>query len=234
MSNQKKIIVDLERMRYPYTGLYYYCLYLGKALQQQQHLHNAQLSFYLNKNTVSLFKKNALDHIQHSLDKHHMQFAKKFNVWHCTFQGSHYFPSPKKTKIVLTIHDINFLHEELPQQKRHKFLHALQQKIKHAHSIVFISEFVKNDVIKNFDTHNKNLHVIYNGCNVDDTMLPSAPATTPPTPFIFTISAIDKKKNFHVLPELLTNNNYYLVIAGKTNDEAYTNTIVEAAKKLNV
>ena len=234
MNNQKKIIVDLERMRYPYTGLYYYCLYLGKALQQEQDLHEAQLSFYLNKNTSNLFEKNSSDRVQHSFDKHHMQFAGNFNVWHCTFQGSNYFPSPKKTKIVLTIHDINFVHEELSPEKRNKFLRSLQKKIDKTNSIVFISEFVKNDVIKNFDTHNKSLHVIYNGCNIDDSVIPAAPAVISPNPFLFTISAIDKKKNFHVLPGLLIDNDYYLIIAGKTNDEAYRNTIIEAAKKLNV
>jgi hypothetical protein len=37
--HDEKILVDVERMRYPNTGLYYYCLHLANALQQQQALH---------------------------------------------------------------------------------------------------------------------------------------------------------------------------------------------------
>ena len=234
MANVQKIMVDVERMRYPFTGLYYYCLHLGNALLQQQHLHNAQLGFYLNEQSKSLFGKKSFSIVQHSLDKHHMSFARKFNIWHCTYQNSNYFPATLKTKVILTIHDINFLHDDIPQNKQKKFLDKLQKKINRADAIITISEFVKSDVLKNFNVQNKNLHVIYNGCNIADDIELLKPLFAPSAPFIFTISAIDKKKNFHVLPNLLLNNDYFLIIAGKTNDENYKNAIIDAAKKLNV
>ena len=234
MPHTPKILVDLERMRYPNTGLYHYCLHLGRALQQQGHRHKAQLGFYLRKETLPLFEESPLHHIQYSLHKHHMLFAAKFDVWHCTFQGSNYFPGSFKTRIVLTIHDLNFLHEELHPGKQKKFLHALQRKINRADIIIAISKFVKNDMLNNLQVRNKPIEVIYNGCNINDEVLPCLPAIVPPAPFIFTISAINEKKNLHVLPGMLLKNNYFLVIAGITHDENYKKKILDVARKLEV
>jgi len=235
MENDKKIMVDVERMRYPNTGLYYYCLHLANALQQQQYLHKARLGFYLRKETVELFENNPLNYFQHSLHKHHMLFARKFNVWHCTFQGSNYFPkNSKKTKIVFTVHDLNFLHEHLPSNKRKKFLDSTKKKVERADVIISISEFVKNDVLLNLNPGDKEIMIIYNGCNISESLSPVAPEIIPKTPFIFTIGAVTDKKNFHVLPGMLLNNDYHLVIAGVTHKEAYKQRIMETAKKLQV
>jgi glycosyltransferase involved in cell wall biosynthesis len=234
MEDVPKILVDLERMRYPNTGLYHYCLHLGNALQQQEHLHKARLGFYLRKETLPLFEQSPLNYIQHSLDKHHMLFAAKFNIWHCTFQGSNYFPKSSKTKIVLTIHDLNFLYEELPHSRQKKFLHSLQRKINRADVVIAISEFVKKDMLHNLQATGKQVKVIYNGCNINDALAPSVPAIVPSAPFIFTIGAINEKKNLHVLPGMLLHNDYFLVIAGTAHDENYKKKILDAAKNLDV
>ncbi|MCH5716531.1 glycosyltransferase [Niabella hibiscisoli] len=42
------------------------------------------------------------------------------------------------------------------------------------------------------------------------------------------------KKNFHVLPAMLLNNDYNLIIAGITQSPTYYNRIIEAAKALGV
>jgi len=234
MQDVQKILVDVERMRYPNTGLYYYCLHLGNALQQQQYLHKARLGFYMRKEVEYLFEKSTTNYIQHPLHKFYMPFAGKFNVWHCTFQGSNYFPSSRKTKIVFTIHDLNFLYEKNPHRKQQKYLHSLQRKIKRADVIVAISTFVKNDIMSNLQVGNKQIQVIHNGCNIDDNLVPVIPAITPEAPFIFTIGAITDKKNFHVLPGMLLQNNYLLLIAGLTHNEEYKEKIMDVAKKLNV
>ena len=234
MHDDKKIMVDVERMRYPNTGLYYYCLHLANALQQQQHLHKARLGFYLRKETMSLFKSTSLNYVQRSLHKHHMLFARKYDVWHCTFQGSNYFPKNSKTKIVFTVHDLNFLHEDLPRRKQQKFLLALENKIKRADVIITISAFVKNDLLANIGADGKEIMIIHNGCNISESLSPVAPAIIPRNPFIFSIGAITDKKNFHVLPGMLLNNDYDLVIAGITHNEAYKEKIIETAKKLEV
>ncbi|HYK43938.1 MAG TPA: glycosyltransferase family 1 protein [Parafilimonas sp.] len=234
MHDDKKILVDVERMRYPNTGLYYYCLHLANALQQQQARHKARLGFYLRKETKSLFPTNNLNRVQYSLDKHHMSFAGKFDVWHCTFQGSNYFPASSKAKIVFTVHDLNFLHEKLPGRKQRKFLDALKKKVDRADVIITISAFVKTDLQANLEADDKKIKIIHNGCNINTDSAASTPAVIPQTPFIFTIGAITEKKNFHVLPGMLLKNDHCLVIAGITHNEQYRQKIVETAKRLGV
>ena len=232
--HDEKILVDVERMRYPNTGLYYYCLHLANALQQQQALHKARLGFYLRKETMSLFPNSELNRVQHSFHKHHMFFARKFDVWHCTFQGSNYFPAGSKAKIVFTVHDLNFLHEKLPRRKQKKFLDALKKKVNRADVIITISAFVKNDLQANLEADDKKIKIIHNGCNISTESTACAPAVIPQAPFIFTIGAITEKKNFHVLPGMLLNNEHSLLIAGMTHNEEYKQKIIETAKKLGV
>jgi len=97
--------------------------------------------------------------------------------------------------------------------------------------IVAISEFVKQDIMNNLDIGNTPVEVIYNGCNKYEGEV-KAPASKPEHPFIFTIGTVLRKKNFHVLPCLLKNNDYELLIAGNISD--YVQVIMEEAKQWNV
>ncbi|MBV9961932.1 MAG: glycosyltransferase family 4 protein [Parafilimonas sp.] len=234
MQSLPKIVFDAERMRYAHTGLFYYCLYLGNALLQQQHEYNAQLGFYVNKENIPLFKNASFFYTHQTLHKHYMRLGGKADVWHCTFQGTNYFPASIKTKIVFTVHDVNFLHENLPAKKQKKYFNNLQKKIKRADTIIAISEFVKQDLLNNFSAEKNKIHVIYNGSNINDAVIASSPASIPASSFIFTIAAIHPKKNFHVLPALLVNNNNILIIAGIVIDADYKQKIIDHAKKLNV
>jgi len=53
-------------------------------------------------------------------------------------------------------------------------------------------------------------------------------------PFLFTIGTLAAKKNFHVLPALLKGNDYWLVIAGITHEEAYLQKIKQEAVRWGV
>ncbi len=229
-----KIVFDAERMRYAQTGLYYYCLHLGNALLQQQDNHNAQLGFYINKQNIQLFKTASFYYTHHSLYKHYMRLAGKADLWHCTFQGTNYFPSSANTRIVFTVHDINFLHENLPLKKQKNYFNNLKKKTQNTDIIIAISEFVKNDLLKNNLAEENKIRVIYNGSNINDAIIAEAPANIPSSPFIFTIGILTEKKNFHVLSALLVNNNYVLIIAGIVNDIEYKQKIISTAKKLKV
>jgi glycosyltransferase involved in cell wall biosynthesis len=60
-----------------------------------------------------------------------------------------------------------------------------------------------------------------------------SPLYRPAHPFLFSIGTILPKKNFHVLPPLLKNNSYELVIAGKGTDD-YACKIEQEARKWGV
>ena len=43
----KNYVFDCERMKYPFTGLYQFCLELGTALQQEIDKESEQLYYYV-------------------------------------------------------------------------------------------------------------------------------------------------------------------------------------------
>jgi glycosyltransferase involved in cell wall biosynthesis len=153
------------------------------------------------------------------------------NIWHTTYQGSNYMKHNRKIKNVLTVHDLNFLYEKTSPKIR-KYLRKLQKNVDNADYIIAISEFAKNDILNHLNIGNKPVSVIYNGCNVLKFPDYDTPAYRPAVPFLFSIGTVVPKKNFHVLPCLLKNNDYELIVAGKGNE--YAQIIVEEAKKFGV
>lgn len=228
-----KIVFDCERMKYPNTGLYQFCLQLGKALYAQ--CHPEQMSFYLPEKAKDVFgtEKNVL--LQHSLHKFFFPLLRDTAVWHSTFQGTMYYPASRKVKIVATIHDLNFLYEEhIGEGERKRNLERLQLKINRADHIVGISQFVLNDLKKHLSVEAKPMSVIYNGCYIEHLDHVAKPQLAVNKPFLFTIGTIAAKKNFHVLPSLLVGNDWSLVIAGIVVEETYKQRIIDEAQKHGV
>lgn len=236
MKTASQVVLDCERMKYPNTGLYHYCLQLAQALQRNINKDNEQLKLYVRRQTEADFGKGFSFIPQHSLHKFFMPLKKEYDVWHATYQGTNYFPFQKKIPTVLTIHDLNFLYDEhKASEKKEKYLKQLAKKIKHSDHIVTISNFVLDDVKQHFDLEKKTCSVIYNGCNISDDIIPAiAESKKPAASFFYTIGTIVDKKNFHVLPPLLANNDKLLIISGVTNSQPYKEKIINEAIKYNV
>jgi glycosyltransferase involved in cell wall biosynthesis len=229
-----RIVFDCERMKYVNTGLYYYCLNLGKAIQQN--ISQEQLSLFIPKQAVSTFDASLTCINQHSLQKFFMPSLNGFDVWHSTYQNSHYLPvRNKKIKVLLTIHDLNFLHEDKSDQKKERCLAHLQRNIDRCDAIVCISEFSKNDVLTHCNTDGKPVHVIYNGTNGLPRPALEEKSYRPATPFLFNIGVIAPKKNQHqILPLLQYNPKLELILAGRHEDKEYARFLRQQASELNV
>lgn len=141
------------------------------------------------------FWKKACYVQQHSFQKFKLPDTTKIDIWHNTYQSSLYIPKKGKLKIILTVHDLNFLYKEgkSSYQKR-KYLDGIKKRIERADYIVAISKFTLNDVKQNLDIGNRPCKVIYNGCNIEEINSPKMPAINPPTPFLFTIGTILEKE----------------------------------------
>jgi glycosyltransferase involved in cell wall biosynthesis len=232
--NTSKILVDCERMKYPYTGLYYYCYYLGKFLLQENK-GKRNIGFYLPPAVQTIFGENSMNEKQHPLDKYVLCLKNKWDLWHSTYQSSNYYPKNKKTKVVLTVHDVNFMYDTgKSDKKKQRYLDKVRKRIDRADHIVAISKFTLHDVGRFINITGKPASVIYNGNTLIELDTLNEPKLKPAAPFIFTIGTIIRKKNFHVLPALLLNNDLQLVIAGITQSEAYKQSIIDEAKKLGV
>lgn len=150
-------------------------------------------------------------------------------VWHSPYQISKFMPS-WRCKVVVTVHDLNFMYEK-SEKKRKRYLAKLQKNMDRADAVVAISEFTKQDLCRYVDMKGKAVEVIYNGCNIYDGKA-IAPTIVPEKPFLFGVGTILPKKNWHVLPVLLQDNDYLLYIAGKPS--AYSQRIIDEAERLGV
>ena len=224
------VLIDCERTKYPNTGLYHYCLNLGNELIKQEDKSQEELFLYLGKKQYGLFGKDVDYVTQHKWHKFFQPFTQKFQIWHSTYQGSSYRPFNTNTKVVLTIHDLNFLIERKSEPgKIKKYMRQVQKNIDRADHIVSISEFTRQMILNNLSVNGKPVEVIHNGCNINEFPGFDQPVYKPSKPFIFSIGTVLPKKNFHVLPCLLKNNDYELVIAGIIKKD-YEQKIFEEAK----
>ncbi|MBX9734937.1 MAG: glycosyltransferase family 4 protein [Chitinophagaceae bacterium] len=235
MDKLPSILFDAERMKYPHTGLYHYCLEAGKALLQSPQSNNLSIHFYLPSQERGVFGEKASYLTQSPFHKFCLLNTNKYDLWHCTYQGSRYFPFKAKCKKIITVHDINFMYDtNKSASKKQQYLDDLRRKIDVVDQIIVISNFVKDQLAQYIPQHDKPISVIYNGCNINPTISVIKPSVIPQSPFLFTIGTITDKKNFHVLPRLLSDTTLQLVIAGIEQSRGYKEVIITEAIKYGV
>ncbi len=219
------VYFDAERLKYPNTGLYHFCLQLGKAIAKR-----CAVTFFTGSDVLS--PRISV----HVWNKWWLSPMRGSYIWHATHQDTEYLPKGSGASIVLTIHDLNYLHDgRKSEAKKQRFKAQLQAKIKRADYLVFISEYTQKDVQAHFELGDKPQRVIPNGCNL--TEVPSHvphPSISNGQPYFFTIGTIAEKKNFHVLPSLLVGNDRLLIIAGITQQARYLEKIKQEAQDLGV
>ena len=222
------IVFDCERMKYPNTGLYFFCDMLAESLSKEAQSHKEKLAFYVPRNLKGNWGTAHQYKVVHKFHKLFIPCSKNIKVWHTTFQLSSYIPTGKK--LILTVHDLNFLYEK-KESKQGKCLRKMQRIVNKADYIVTISEATRKDLLEHIDIKGKPIEVIYNGRNIytGDYV---QPAEVPQRPFLFTVGTVLPKKNFHVLPCLLQGNDYELIIAGVRSD--YEDRIMQEATRLGV
>ena len=232
----KKIVFDCERMKYASTGLYHYALNLGTALGKKMVATRESMTYFSPADTIGVFGEGSSYLRQHSLQKFMLPSLRDFDIWHATYQSSDYLPKRNKDiKVVLSIHDLNFLYENKSEGKRVRYLNHLQQNIDRSDAIVCISDFCRQDVLQHCNTKGKPVHVVYNGTNSLKAPELTVRSYKPRKPFLFSLGTICRKKNFHVLLQLLTQNKgLELIIAGRPDDTDYLNYIMQSASQMKV
>ncbi|PQA56314.1 glycosyltransferase family 4 protein [Siphonobacter curvatus] len=231
------IILDCGLMKFPNSGLYHYCLNMSeqvnKLLRKQQ------------KPPMMMYVPPA-ERLQIQPEKHHIierkwhkiwkPFLAGCKVWHAPFQSGRIIPErDSDTRVVLTVHDLNALHEGKAREEQLRSLAHTQNLIDRSDAIVCISEFTKNDVLNNCDVHGKPIHVIHNGLNKLSTPHLEATSYRPRRPFLFGLGYVNAKKNYHVLlPLLLANPDLELVVAGHHDEPEYASRMWTMAEDMGV
>lgn len=227
-----KIILDCDLMRYRDSGLYHYCLNLGNYVSEaleKDGLH--RLQYY-----VPAKERNAFKNPGNSIaeKKWHHRFFKPFlqncAIWHAPFQSGRMLPRTRPDRrILLTIHDLNCLHEDKTAKERRLSLQHTQQLIDKADALVCISAHCKKDVLENMDTKGKPVHVIHNGTHQVNQPPQQPQGYKPARPFLFAMGYVNRKKNFHTLVPILRSTDAELVIAGKLDEPDYISAMQQQA-----
>lgn len=228
-TSKTSVLVTFDSMKNANTGLYYFGLGLGNALLAENN-DRFNFSFYLKFKNRKIFAGKVRLVFLAKMHKLFFPGRNKYNVVHFTDQFCRLKPELVHAKKILTIHDLNPI-IELKDDTRllPVYFETLGDHITNSHKIVAISQFVADDILKHFPQAQGKLSVIYNGADklipVKGHKLQNAPLKK----FLFTIGNVSPKKNFHVLPALLQDNDLHLVIAGTVTD--YQHKIMEEAAK---
>ncbi|WP_405515917.1 glycosyltransferase family 4 protein [Spirosoma sp. KNUC1025] len=159
----------------------------------------------------------------------------KFDVWHCMYQGSRFYPL-RPTKFVYTILDLNYLSlADYSVKRKARQKARYQARIDQATIITTISKYVAKDVRQQLDVPvNTPMQVVYCGVDIPGNLPMTPPERKPEGPFLFFIGMLQSYKNVHtMLPLLVANPDYWLVLAGPDKPE-YSQQIWEQARQLGV
>ncbi|WP_128546414.1 glycosyltransferase family 4 protein [Larkinella soli] len=207
-----RVFVDTERLRDLNSGLGQFCLRLGQELVRNRP-EPAELTFLVPGSRKGIFGSGV--EYRTAVWWRRVFNPGAFDVWHCTHQDSAFFPTGGNARVILTIHDLNFLaRPDYDEAKKAARLAALQQKVNRASALTVISEYTASAVREHLALPDIPLRVIYNGTSPGS---PGVPAgfTPPPSPYFLSVGVIHPRKNLHtLLPLLEAFPDWHLVLAG--------------------
>lgn len=225
--------LDLEKLKYPHNGLFTVCWQLGQrlpALLEQ----DEELLYYLPAGFKGFANNACYKALYYKWYHRYFFHPPKTAVWHALHQDTNVYPRKRTGKLVLTIHDLNFLLDERKDDRtKTLLLRRLQEQVDEADRIVTISRFTFNTVQEHLRVAKEKCCIIYNGADIKEYPSFDQPCYRPAAPFLFSVGMLMPKKNFHVLPALLQHNQYELLIAGAPHGD-YIKKIQEEAALFGV
>ena len=212
------VLLDMGKLKVPNSGLGQFSYYYGKHISE---IENEELyfNFLVPESKIGIFGKD-YGYENTSLARRIAPFiCKRYDLWHALHQDSSFLPANTTSPYILTIHDLNFLVEKGPFKARRR-LRKLQKKVDHASAITFISNYTAKISKENLNLEGKRTYVIHNGVDIDSDKVVSKPDYLPSGKYLLALGMVLKKKNFHVLIDLMDKlEDYNLVIAGDNSSE---------------
>ncbi len=234
MAALPRIAIDLEKLRHINTGLGRFSLHLAEELLKIA-TGRFEPVFFLPQGCERYFPQGGFEPIEvtewkkESLRRFVRPFVQPLlprsdiALWHTTHQAAKYLPLDSRIPVLLTIHDLNFLHEEdgnvaqPPLSGRHRRkLAAVQRLVDRACAITTVSHFTADEAKRFLNLAGKPIHVIPNGLAKPPQASQARPSFLPAGPFFLTVGNCLPHKNFHVLLGMMdAMPGARLVIAGK-------------------
>lgn len=229
-SGLPRIVIDLEKLRHINCGLGRFSLHLGEELLAitegrfqpvflltegaEQHFPGGGFDIL----RIAPWKKEAFRRLYRPVIRSFLP-TPSIALWHMTNQMAKYYPLDPRVPVVLTIHDLNFLHEAPHDEQIGKIFRKLastQAMINRAVAVVTDSQFVADDVGNHLDLRGRPIYVVPLGLSPPHPSAEERPAWLAAGPFLLTVGNCLAHKNFHVLFDLIEGlPDRRLVIAGK-------------------
>ncbi|MCM1313015.1 MAG: glycosyltransferase family 4 protein [Bacteroides sp.] len=198
----KKVLLDLRDINHTTCGFGQIAKNYA-ALYSQCLIDGIRFVFLLPEHFSGTFGKTVEQvNVRPKLNKRCPWTLPKVDLWHSIHQQQKTRRIYGSTKYVLTIHDLNFMTEK-NRLRQLKHLMVLQHRINQADAVVAISHYVAEQVRKHLSLKGKDIQVIYNGVERIDGCEAEKPAFVSGRPFFFTIGQIRRKKNFHILLDVM-------------------------------
>lgn len=226
-----RVLIDVERLRQPNSGLGQVALHLGTEFLA--HPSDAwEPVFLIPENRLGIYGQDIACEVPSRRRRYLPNLAPRYDLWHILHQDASYLPGTV-TPYVLTIHDLNFLGEKSPP-KAAKRLRKVQKLVDGATAVTVISKYTESVVREHLEFGGTPVEVVYNGLCSDPGAVQSRPEFAPEASFLFTLGVVRRKKNFHVLVDMLALlDGLSLIIAGNTRD-GYADEIRERAQALGI
>lgn len=227
------VVIDAERLRNVHCGLGQFSLHLGRALLDAVDGQVDALDGPLTPLILVRSRNRGLlaDRTSRFLDASSwrseplarlvrpwcglLPTEPRPELWHATHQDTRFLPLYRKTRLILTIHDLNFLREKPPASIRRR-LRRLQAKVDRATVLTTASRHAADEIRAHLDTGGKEIAIIPHGVCINPADAAAArPDFLAPGRFLFTIGDVTPKKNFHALVDLAVRlPEFKIVIAG--------------------
>lgn len=240
----RKLIVECEKLRHPNSGFATFLTSLVPELVAARpagvdvELRTRFKGMWPDSSLLALerqllLKERVLERVRPALAP--FLWRRRDVVWHATTQMARYFPVDPRVPVVLTVHDLSFLHFE-PPGKIPAHLDRLRRKVRRAQAIVTDSEYVARELAEHVDLEERTVTVIPCGAPDVNTTPASRPSAVEAGPFFFSLGRMDVVKNHHVLVELLPRfSSHRLVIGdGGRREDDYAKQIFDRARELGV
>jgi glycosyltransferase involved in cell wall biosynthesis len=228
-----KIVLEMQKLRVPESGLGQVCAHLGKELAGLER-GLLELEFFLPESQVGCFG-NAFRYRTPRVWHRWLGVpTSDCKVWHCLHQDSPYLPARSKTRVLLTIHDLNFLvkWQGHPVAIRRR-LRRLQKLADRAAVIATVSHFVEN-LVRSHLLCSQPIQVIHLAHCLQMDLVAEQPKMVPNGEFLLALGQVNRKKNLHVLLPLLEAEPMWKLVLAGVDDNEYGLEIRRRAKAQGV
>lgn len=237
---KKSILIECERLKHRNSGVANVCKALIKGLNETDS-PSMDFNFYAPEKIISDYNEKRRVIGWKFWHKHYSPDISEFSLAHVTHQLSSYFHQIKQpTKKVLTLHDLNYLHDASSDNKKRKTEKLIQKNLADADAVVCISEFVKRDFLRcqhNFRLKDDaKIAVIYNGVIFPESKKYKSEKFVrfQDKKFALNIGVLAPKKNQNVLVEFIAETDLELVLLTSAAKSSFQKKLLQQIEKLNL